>query len=193
MDLSNVKSIVIPEGTVKKIEDGDGNVLWKKPVTTATINITIGASQDITTPQNYQRIVLPSLNSIKSKVASKIGASPSDVNVTKVQLNLSTLYWYNSYSDQRFPRFSLTTSNPSYFGDGTIRNSTGRNNWSSDKLDITDKLASYSTKSFYGYAWHAYTTEVNAFSSKSSSGSRFCTNSSSSTKPTFTIIVTYEY
>lgn len=31
MNLSNVKSIVIPEGTVKKITDGDGNVLWKKP------------------------------------------------------------------------------------------------------------------------------------------------------------------
>ena len=30
MDFSNVKSIIIPEGTVKKIEDSNGNVIWQK-------------------------------------------------------------------------------------------------------------------------------------------------------------------
>lgn len=30
MDFSTIKQIVIPEGIVKKIEDGDGNVIWQK-------------------------------------------------------------------------------------------------------------------------------------------------------------------
>ena len=31
MDFSTIKQIVIPEGIVKKIEDGDGNIIWQKP------------------------------------------------------------------------------------------------------------------------------------------------------------------
>lgn len=30
MDFSTIKQIVIPEGVVKKIEDGDGNIIWQK-------------------------------------------------------------------------------------------------------------------------------------------------------------------
>ena len=30
MDFSTIKQIVIPEGIVKKIEDGDGNIIWQK-------------------------------------------------------------------------------------------------------------------------------------------------------------------
>lgn len=39
MDFSTIKQIVIPEGIVKKIEDGDGNIIWQKQsATTVTIS-----------------------------------------------------------------------------------------------------------------------------------------------------------
>ena len=43
MDLSTIKQIVIPEGIVKKIEDGDGNVLWQKAQDTIQISYSLTA------------------------------------------------------------------------------------------------------------------------------------------------------
>ena len=146
INMSNVKSITLGGVQVKKIEDTSGMVLWSGS-TTATINITVGASQDITTTQYYNRIVLPSLNDIKSKVASKTGISSSAINITKAELYLSTLHWYNDYvSDQR-PYFSLSTSSPSYFGGGTTRSDSGNYQWDSYNLDVTNYLG----KTLYGY------------------------------------------
>lgn len=41
MDFSTIKQIVIPEGIVKKIEDGDGNIIWQKPASKVLQSITL--------------------------------------------------------------------------------------------------------------------------------------------------------
>ena len=82
INMSNVKAITIGGQNVKKIEDKNGNVLWKVPssdITTGTINITIGSGQDITTTQYYNRIVVPSLTTIKNVVANKASISLSNI------------------------------------------------------------------------------------------------------------------
>ena len=195
--MKNVKSITLGGVSVKKIEDKNGNVLWEiKNKNTATINITVGAGQDITTNQYYNRIVLPSLSTIKNKVASKIGTSSSGITIKKVELDLSTLYWIESisgYSEKR-PYFSLSTSSPSYFGSGTTRSSdSSLNTWDSYKLDITSKLGS-NTVPLYGYSYEVYYSPhtYKAFQAYSGYLPAFC-SSSGSGKPTFTISVTYEY
>lgn len=184
INMSNVKSITLGGVQVKKIEDTNGRVLWSGS-TTATINLTVGKAQDITTTQYYDRIVLPSISTIKSTINSKLGISVS--NITKVELDLSTLYWYNDYASSQKPYLSLSTSNPSYFGGGTTRSDTGRYEWGSYNLDVINYLG----KTLYGY--RETRGIYNTFSTYSYQGSRFCTSSSSSTKPTFTIVVTYEY
>lgn len=162
-------------------------------ITTATINITVGAGQDITNTQYRNYLFIPYLSAIKSKVASKTGVASSDINITKVQLDLSTLYWYDDSVMTSKPYFSLSTSSPSYFGVGAQHTTSGRYQWDTYKLDITSNLG----KSLYGYVWQRYssssTPTYTAFSTSSSSGSRFCTSTSSSKVPTYTIVVTYEY
>ena len=92
INMSNVKAITLGGRNVKKIEDTNGNVLWKVPgsdITTGTINITVGSGQDITTTQYYNRIVVPSLNSIKSAVANKSSISQSNIlSIDTVELIL---------------------------------------------------------------------------------------------------------
>lgn len=195
INMSNVKSITLGGVSVKKIADKNGNVLWGGS-TTATINITVGEGKDITTKQYYNRIVLPSLSSIKSKIASKTGISSSYVNITKVELDLSTLYWIESISgySERRPYFSLSTSSPSYFGSGTTRSSgSSLNTWGSYKLDITSYLKS-STVQLYGYSYEVYYSPhtYQAFQAYDGYLPRFCTSSGSG-RPTFTLVVTYEY
>ena len=161
---------------------------WFNPVNTGTKTLTVGEGQDITTTQYRNYLFIPYASSIKNAIMGDIGVTTQAyINITKVELDLSTLYWYNDYYSTQTPYFSLSTSSPSYFGSGTTRSSTGIYQWGSYKLDITKYLG----KSLYGY--RSTNGVYNEFSSSSSSGSRFCTSSSSSTLPTFTIVVTYEY
>ena len=190
--MSNVKQIMHNNKEVIKIEDSLGHILWQKKKTIATINITVGEKQDYQTNQYPNRLVLPSLTGIRSKVASKIGTSADSINVKKVEMDWSTVYWYNADESFPFPRVALTAENPSFFGIGNGRTRTGLYNWSTEIQDITDKLSSGRTTAFYGYVWDAYSGEIRKFSSSSSYGWRFCSSSSSSNLPTFTIIVTYE-
>ena len=190
INMSNVKSITLGGVSVKKIEDTNGRVLWGGS-TTATINLTVGAGQDITTTQYYNRIVLPSLSTIKSKVASKTGISQSSINITKVKLDLSTLYWYNPYDSNDFRNAKATTS--SSVDSGTtvlVSNYTttkGVHNWIISIEDVTNYLG----KTLYGYYKGA--SGYTAFGNYSSSNSgNFCKSGNSTVKPIFTIIVTYE-
>ena len=185
INMANVKAITLGGQNVKKIEDTSGRILWQMK-SGNTINITVGKDQDITRTQYYNRIILPSLNSIKSIVASKIGTTSSSVNITKVELDLSTVYWYNDYLSDQTPYFSLSTSSPSYFGGGITRSQSERYQWGSYKIDATNYLG----KTLYGYR----TTNGGyyEFSTSSYQGSRFCTSSSSHSSPTFTLVVTYE-
>lgn len=92
INMSNVKAITLGGQNVKKIEDKNGNVLWKLPgsdIPTGTINLTVGSGQDITIGQYFNRIVTPSLNNIKSAVANKASISESNiVSIDTVELIL---------------------------------------------------------------------------------------------------------
>ena len=194
--MSNVKAITLGGQDVKKIEDKNGNVLWKVPgSTTGTINLTIGytidSAQDISIAQYYNRIVLPSISKIRSTVESKIGVSSSDVSVTKIELDMSTLYWFNNSTLNSVTAFSLTTTDQIYFGRSKA-SGTGVKPWGTSNLDITNKLSSSATTSFYGYYIDRSTAIYTEFST-STSYPHFCNSSSSTKKPTFTIVVTYEY
>ena len=190
INMSNVKSITLGGVSVKKIEDTNGRILWKDN-TMETINITVGAGQDITTTQYYNRIVLPSLSTIKSKVASKIGSSSDYVNVTKVEFDESTFYWYNPNTSTSLYSAKATTSSSTTGGTGVLYSNyrnyrdQGVCQWGTSKIDVTNYLG----KTLYGYYVHSTTS---SFGTNANSGNgNFCNSSGS--KPTFTLIVTYEY
>ena len=192
INMSNVKAITLGGQNVKKIEDKNGNVLWKVPnITTGTINFIIGSLEDFSVGQYYNRIVLPSISTIKSRVASATGVPSSDVSVTKIELDLSTLYWFNNSSLNSVTAFSLTTTNRIYFGRSEA-SGTGVIHWGTSNLDITNKLSSSATTSFYGYYIDRSTAIYTEFST-SKSYPHFCKSSSSTSTPTFTIVVSYEY
>ena len=184
--------------TVSYTEDGvtrtTSYTLVVADITTATINITVGASQDITTTQYYNRIVLPSLSTIKSKVASKTGISSSSITITNVQLDCSTLYWYNPNNSTRYYSAKATNSS-SYSGGTTVTTSTSRNyreqgvcQWSTSKPSVTN----YLNTTLYGYYVSSFSSFTEAFDNYASAGAgNFC--NSSGVKPTFTLVVTYEY
>ena len=191
INMANVKSITLGGVEVKKIEDTSGNVLWGGS-TTATINITVGASQDITTTQYYNRIVLPSLSSIKSKVASKIGTSSSNVNITKVEIDCSTLYWYNPNNSTSYLGAKATTSSSLdsgtsvLFANSQTYRTQGVCQWSTSKTDVTKYLGTQ----LYGY-WqnrNGY-SQFNNYANAAGYGN-FCNSSGS--KPIFTLVVTYQ-
>ena len=181
--------------TTNAIIPREDSYQWFNPLHTTTINITVGAGQEITTSQYYDSIRIPSSSTIRNAVARKIGAEPFGINLTKVELDLSTLYWYNNRSNYQTPEFSTSSSNTSsttYFGSGIERrDKTGIFQWHTYNIDVTK----YMNTRLYGYNYGSYIYDKTyyKFSTSSSSGSRFCTSSSSSTLPTFTIRVTYEY
>ena len=189
INMSNVKSITLGGVSVKKIEDTNGNVLWQYN-NTATISLTVGEGQDITTTQYYNRIVLPSLSTIKSKVASKIGSSSNYVNVTKVEFDESTFYWYNPNTSTSLYSAKATTSSSTTGGTGVLYSNyrnyrdQGVCQWGTSKIDVTNYLG----KTLYGYYVHSTTS---SFGTNDNSGNGNLCNSSGS-KPTFTLIVTYE-
>lgn len=86
MDLSNVKSIVIPEGTVKKIEDGDGNVLWKKP---AQWNTLWSGSRRIKATGNYSNN-----GTITGNGVTLVNAQTIDTEASSIKLRIT----FTSYS-----------------------------------------------------------------------------------------------
>lgn len=187
--MKNVKSITLGGVSVKKIEDKNGNVLWGNSTQTATIELTVGAGQDITTRQSFNKLSIPSKSTLKSTIASKIGTSSSSITIKKIEIDLSTLYWYLSDSDDRYTPYFSWINQIDYILDdsaGTQVRGTGIKKWGSSYYNVTN----YST--LYGYR-KGYAVGLYSFKNSSSSGSRYCTSSSSSTLPTFTIRVTYEY
>ena len=190
INMKNVKSITLGGLEVKKIEDKNGNVLWQENKThSATIELTIGSGQDITTTQYYNRIVLPSINTIKSTINSKQGISVT--NITKVEFDESTFYWYNPNTSTSLYSAKATTSSSTTGGTGVLYSNyrnyrdQGVCQWGTSKIDVTNYLST----TLYGYYVSSYTS---SFGTSANSGNgNFCNRSGS--KPTFTLIVTYEY
>ena len=190
INMSNVKSITLGGVSVKKIEDKNGNVLWQENKThSATIELTIGSGQDITTTQYYNRIVLPSINTIKSTINSKQGISVT--NITKVEFDESTFYWYNPNTSTSLYSAKATTSSSTTGGTGVLYSNyrnyrdQGVCQWGTSKIDVTN----YLSKTLYGYYVSSYTSSFGTYAN--SGNGNFCNSSGS--KPTFTLIVTYEY
>ena len=190
INMSNVKSITLGGVEVKKIEDTNGRVLWQENKS-STINITVGEGQDITIRQNYNRISLPVLNTIKTKVANKIGVTSSSINITKVEIDCSTLYWYNPNTSASYLGAKATTSSSLdsgtsvLFANSQSYRTQGICQWSGSKTDVTNYLGTQ----LYGY-WenrNGY-TPFNNYANASGYGN-FCNSSGS--KPTFTLVVTY--
>ena len=145
INMTNVKAITLGGQNVKKIEDTSGNVLWQMK-SGGTINITVGKGQDITITQYYNRIGLPVLNTIKSKVANKIGVTSSSINITKVELDCSTLYWYNPNTSTTYLGAKATTSSSPDSGTSVLfansqnYKTEGVCQWSGSKTDVTNYL-----------------------------------------------------
>ena len=186
----NTNSKYIYRITTNAIIPKENSYQWLNPLHTGTINLTVGEGQDITTTQYYNRIYLPSKSTITNKIASKIGIASIGINVTKVEIDFSTLYWYCSDSQDYFTPYLAWSNNYKYILEdsaGKRLKGIGIRQWGSSYYNVTSQSGS-----LYGFRRGDVLGEY-SFSTKSSSGSRFCTSSSSSTLPTYTIRVTYEY
>ncbi len=116
INFSQVKAITIPEGSVKQITDGQGNVLWKmaSPVTKnvyvplnafATVYTTSGSNQYVKFNSSY-------LNQIKTYVANNLSISTSQIeSITLGGLSLYvTQYGQSGQIAYNYLRLSSSTS-----------------------------------------------------------------------------------
>ena len=131
MNLSNVKSIVIPEGTVKKITDGDGNVLWKKPPEWHTL---WSGSRQIKSTGNYSNSGTITGNNI-----TLVNAQSIDTEESSIKLRITfTNYSASGSAYQSVTAYTPSTkqSSPYTVTKGTASSLTdllgvSRNGWSS--------------------------------------------------------------
>ena len=181
--------------TTNAIIPREDSYQWFNPIGTTTINLTVGEGQDCTSTQALNYIRIPSSGTIKNAIASKTGIPYGYINVTKVELDLSKLYWVNGYSGKQSPEFSTSssiTSSTTYFGSGIDRTSSYVFPWSNYKLDVTKYMNTRLFGYNYNYNYDNWNPKYTSFSTSSGSGSYFC-QSNGTGLPTFTIVVTYEY
>ena len=191
INMSNVKAITLGGKNVKKIEDTNGNVLWENKGE-STINLTVGEGQDCTSTQYLDAIRIPSSGTIKSAISNKTGVSSNYINVKKVELDLTTLYWYTGSSGKHYPVLSTSssiTSSTTYFCSGIDRTSNYVFQWSNSKYDVTK----YMNTKLFGYRYnYNYDNWNPKYTSFGDSGPKFCQRNGTGL-PIFTIVVTYEY
>lgn len=171
-------------------------------LTTSTVNITVGASQDITTTQYFNRLVFPSISTIKSKVATKTGISSSYITINDIKLRKSSFYWMpsgssssgNLYQSPWGPFLMTTQSGTTPITQGDYRTTYSRFTFGSADTSIMSKLSSSATTSGYGRYNQSYGSTYTDFgtSGPEYSGATLC-QSSGSSKPTYTLVVEYEY
>ena len=191
--MKNVKSITLGGVSVKKIADKNGNVLWQEKNTqTATIELIVGAGKDITTTQSSTQLNLPSLETIKSKINSKLGISVS--NITKVEIYCeSPLYWKPGSDTNMRPWLASNSSGyepESPYIIGTSRTTTKVCPFgSASYTDITKLINQTNTTPFYG--WVQYGTSTSYYRMNGGNRGGLCNSSGNS--PVYKIRVTYEY
>lgn len=164
---------------------------------TATYSVTVGASQYITTTQYFNRIVIPSLSSISSTIASKTSREVYSVDAVKITAN--RLYWckQGSHPSAVYP-FLLTGSTTSStivaVGSAYQFPNASSHSFSSSDTDITSYVYSSSTRSLYGAYGTTNTTPTTMFSSSAGAYAfHFCINGNVTTIPTFALKCTYTY
>ena len=191
INMKNVKSITLGGVSVKKIEDTNGNVLWEGKGE-STINLTVGEGQDCASTQYLDAIRIPSSSTIKRAISNKTGVSYDSINVKKVELDLTTLYWNNDSSGKHYPVLSTSssiTSSTTYFCSGSTVTSSYVFQWANSKYDVTK----YMNTRLFGYRYnYDYDQWYPKYSQFSDNGSKFCQRNGTGL-PIFTIVVTYEY
>ena len=193
INMSNVKSITLGGVSVKKIEDTNGRVLWGGS-TTATISLTVGSGQDCTSTQYLNAIRIPSSSTIKQAISNKTGVLYDNIKVTKVELDLTTLYWLTDSSGKHYPVLSTSssiTSSTTYFCGGIDRTSDYVFEWSNSKYDVTKYMNTRLFGYRYNYNYDQWHPKYSTFSDSVSSGPKFCQRNGTGL-PIFTIVVTYE-
>ena len=193
INMSNVKSITLGGQNVKKIADKNGNVLWQDKISSATISLTVGAGQDCASTQYLNAIRIPSSGTIKDAISNKTGIPYDDINVKKVELDLSTLYWLTDSSKKHYPTLSTSSSVSSstvYFGAGETRQKDYVFQWDTYKLDVTKYMNTRLFGYRYNYDYDYWNPKYSSFAESNSSGPKFC-QSYGTSLPIFTIVVTY--
>lgn len=202
MDLRTVKDIVYGGKHLKNIKDSNNRIIWGgveyKDVPYSS-TLTVGSGQNITTTQYANRIVVPSLNNIKNKLATNHSVSSSKITITDVRIVCNTLYWWRGSNapggTTQYAKLSSTNSTS-----GTIvsvSNSTTDAStiypWNGGYANVFSYMSTSSTKALYGYYGTSSTTLGTAFGTSitSTSGCHFCTSSSKTTVPTYSILVDY--
>ena len=189
INMSNVKSITLGGVEVKKIADKNGNVLWENK-NGSTIELTVGAGQDITTTQSSTQLNLPSIETIKSTINSKQGISVT--KITKVEVyGGSPLYWKPGQSSSR-PWLASNSSGyspESPYIIGETSSSTATQVFGSGYVNVTTLINDTNTTSFYG--WMQVGTSTTWYRMNGGNRGKLCNSSGNS--PRYKIKVTYEY
>lgn len=100
MDFSTIKEITIPEGSVKKITDGDGNILWKKP----QWHTLWSGSRQIKATGSYSNS-----GTITGNDITLVNAQTIDTESSDIQLRIT----FTNYSASGSGYSSITTWTPS--------------------------------------------------------------------------------
>ena len=181
--------------TTNAIIPREDSYQWFNPIHTTTINLTVGEGQDCTSTQYLNAIRIPSSSTIKDAISLKTGTSSFGINVTKVELDLSTVYWFDNRSGKHSPEFSTSssiTSSTTYFGSGIDRTGRHISQWSNYKMDVTKYMNTRLFGYTYNYDYDNWNPKYTSFTTSVDSSPKFCQRTGSSL-PTFTIVVTYEY
>ena len=199
INLPNVKDIIRNGKHVKNIKDSNNRIIWGgveyKDVPHSS-TLTVGSGQNITQTQYANRIVLPSLTTIKNKLATNEGVSSSKITITDVKIVGNTLYWRRGSGASGGTYYAMLSSTNST--SGTIVSTSSSTSTAStiypwysysSGVSVFSYMTTSSTKALYGYYGISSTTLGSAFSTSitSTSGSHFCTSSSGTTVPTYSI------
>ena len=163
---------------------------------TATYNVTVGALQDIRITQYFNRIVVPSLGSLMSTIASKTRKEVYSVDAVKIGAN--TLKWckQGSHPSDVYP-FLLTgsTTSSTIIAVGRAYQFTEASSTSFDysDVDITSVYSSSGGRTLYGAYGTSNSTPTTMFSSSTGAYTFHFCGSSVTTLPTFTLKCTYTY
>ena len=166
---------------------------WDNNTYSGTIELTVGASQDITTTQDSTQLNLPSLETIRTKINSSQGVFVR--NITKVEIfGGAPLYWQPGTSSTVRPWLSPRSSGTTPSGGGvyvigTTRSSTSTAVFGSGYTNITTLMNESTTTPYYG--WRQAGTSTSWVRMDGSTRGKLC--DSSGNLPVYKIRVTYEY
>lgn len=198
IDMTNVIQIMHGGKEVVKIEDSNGGILWQKQsAITETITIMVPSNSSI---YNSHTLVLPSLSSVKTLIASQAEISESSIlSIDAISLSRgvqthggSTTANYRAYACA-YDFGNMPTAISSI---GSSANMKGTSGYNYSTLSINNALNYFSENSnvtLYGY--YSISTVSGYYYKMSSSRNitTFTSYSSSATERNLILTVTYTY